>query len=254
MLISKTITGAMRLIGVTAVGEVPNANEIEDALDTLNSYIDTLNADGAMVTYRTISYWQPATTDLDPVLGRILSITKNPTYIPDPANPPQGFVYSEAPIDVLTVQLVDSAENIYKLEQIGIDSYTSKLQYVDVTGLPKYYTLNFNGDVLEVYFDVKWQELYTIVAMCKMPYLGSAGDYKATDDIDWEYGLERMLRTNLAVRLAPEYGVQVPPTVYEEAKTLENTIRNKGVNVAEMDTGLTTKPNSTGNINDGWSR
>ena len=247
MLISKTITGALRMIGVLAVGEDPTANEMEDALETLNTYIDTLNADGAMVTYQSLELWY---TDkaLDSTLGRIMTVTKNETVI-DPANIQPGQVYAEAPISVINLELI-LGTSVYKLKEVGTDKYTSMLTEIDTTARPTSYMLNFKGDVLEIYFDTKWDEQYTVSAFVKLPYLGTSGDYKATDDINWEYGIERMLRTNLAVRLAPEYGVQVPPTIYEEAKSLENTIRNKGVNVGLMDTGL--NGSLSGNINTDW--
>ena len=239
MLISKTITGAMRMIGVLASGEVPSANEMEDALDTLNSFVDKLNSDGLSVVYNTMALYQPDQL-LDPTLGMTVTITEREDLIPDPANPPQGFCYAPAPIQILTLSLVLN-NNLYKVTAESIQQLMSTFQQTGIQGLPSKYVVNYGQQFTEITFNTQWDATYIISAFVKLPF----DSLKATDDVTWNYGMERLLRTNLAVLLAPEYGKQIDPTIYKEAVSSLEELRARSLSVDTIDT-----PFSAGEIND----
>ena len=228
MLITKTINGSLRLLGVLSSGEDAQATEHEDALEVFNSMIDGFNVSGLAVSYlQHIAYTQP----LSGWKSNITIGVDTPTLIHDFNQP--------APSSITSAFFRDTGGIDFKMTPMGLNEW-SDMVYKAIVAPPRKYYENYYGHTLSLQFDTIPYPLYTLHLVCKIPY---TGNYKATDDITWDYGFEEMLRYQLAVRLAAEYGVQLRPEVAMGAAKLMANIKNRNSvgAVLNTDVGLQSK-------------
>jgi hypothetical protein len=238
MLISSTINGALRLIGVLAAGEEASPEEHKDALERLNGMIEGFN-----IQNLTVSYLQEKTYDA-PSSGwtsriTIGNITGN-TYI------------ETAPISIASAFFRDVSGTDFPLLPMGENQW-SAINYKNVVAIPTRYFEVYHGVTLDLQFDTIPMDGYVLHLMVKLPYVGN---YLPTDNITWDYGFEEMLRYQLAVRLAPEYGVQLRQEVAVIAMELMKNIKNRNATniFLNVDNGLQNKTHGYYNINSGTNR
>ena len=225
MLISKTIDGALRLIGVLAAGEEASPTEHEDALERLNGMIDGFNISGLTVSLLQNRAYSP------PIAGWTSKITIGL----DVAN-----TFNEvAPIDITSAFFRDTGGVDFKMVSMGINEWAD-MAYKAITAPPTKYYANYYGHNVSLQFDVIPWQTYTLHLICKTPYVNT---FLPTDNIDWDYGFEEMLRYQLAVRLAPEYGVMLRPDIAGLALNLMSNIkrRNRINDTMVVDAGLQSK-------------
>lgn len=245
MLIKKTIDGALRLIGVLAAGEEASPEEHADALDRLIGLIDSFNTNNLLVSYISQKTYAP------PVLGWKSNITigLNPT-----------LDYNEiAPIEVLTAFFRDSSGIDSPLALMSIDQWSSQTNKAIVAS-PSSYFVQYGPDKhTEIQFDTIPSGNDVLHLMCRVPFVAASGIYLPTDNIEWDYGFERMLRYHLAIELAPEYGVSVRPEVAVVALTAMSDIKqsNYSPSALEVDIALRSSGGSSVNliagITSGWN-
>jgi hypothetical protein len=225
MLISKTINGSLRLIGVLAAGEEASAVEAQDALERLNGMIDGFNISGLTVSYlQHKTYTQP-----------LAGWKSNITIGLDVAND-----FNEvAPLSIASAFFRDTGGIDFRMTPMGLNEW-SDMVYKAIVAPPRKYYENYHGHTLSLQFDTIPYPLYTLHLVCKTPYVGG---YVPTDNIDWDYGFEEMLRYQLAARLAPEYGVQLRPEIAIAAQQLMQNIKRRNIvgAVLNVDTGLQSK-------------
>lgn len=225
MLLTSTINGALRLIGVLAAGEDASPTEHKDALERFNGMIDGFNISGLTVSYLEHRTYAP------PLAGWTSHITIGQTI---------GNDYVEvAPIEVTSAFFRDNGGIDFKMVPMGINEWAD-MAYKAITAPPTKYFANFYGHNLGLQFDVIPWATYILHLICKTPYKNT---FAPTDNIDWDYGFEEMLRYNLAVRLAPEYGVMLRPDVVDLALNLMSNIkrRNQTNTAMTVDVGLQSK-------------
>ena len=222
MLLSKTINGALRLIGVLAAGEEASQTEHEDALDRLNGMIDGFNNQNFTVSLLEDRVYSP------PLNGWTSKITIGSDLT-------NTFVET-APMSIQSAFFRDIAGVDYKMTPMGINEWADMV-WKNIVAPPLKYHENYYGHNLALQFDTVPYANYTLHLICKLPY---AGNYKPTDNIDWDYGFEEMLRYQLAVRLAAEYGVQLRAEVAVFAQGLMQNIkrRNADNKTLNVDAGL----------------
>lgn len=222
MLLSSTINGALRLIGVLAAGEEASPQEHADALDVFNGMIDGFNIEGLTIsTLQNKSYPKP--TD-----GWKSSITIGTALTND---------YIEvAPMEIHNAFFRDVSGVDYKITPMGVNEWSDMVWKAIVAPPLKYYA-NYHGHNLTLQFDTIPYETFTLHLISKIPY---SGNYTSTDSIDWDMGFEPMLRYQLAVRLSAEYGVQLRQDVVVMAMDLMKKIkrRNAVPETLNVDIGL----------------
>jgi hypothetical protein len=222
MLLSSTLNGALRLIGVLAAGEEASAVEARDALDVFNGMIDGFNIDGLTIsTLQDKSY-------VKPLLGWKSAITIGSDVSND---------YVEtAPMEIHNAFFRDVSGVDYKINPMGVNEW-SDMVWKAIVAPPLKYFANYHGNNLTLQFDTIPYDTFTLHLICKAPY---SVNYAATDDIEWDMGFEPMLRYQLAVRLSAEYGVQLRQDVVVMAMDLMRKIkrRNTVSEVLSVDIGL----------------
>jgi hypothetical protein len=225
---SDLINSALRLINTLAIGEVPQGQEAIDGLWTLNQMVDSWQIERLMI-YAIVR-------NLNDVFGNPLSLvsgqqiyptglsvnsSNQPIYIAGTFNIPRpikieavGLIWLANPIQPLELQLT-----LYTPDQwagIPVKAVTSTIPSVvwDDNQFP-FRNLNF------------WPipNMVSQIAIYTWQQLGQFPDL--TTQFIFPPGYLKALRYNLAVDLAGEYGVPVPPNVAAiaiESKALVKTI------------------------------
>lgn len=210
------IESALRLIGALAPGETPSGDEGTDALSVLNSMVDSWNAESLSIftinrsvfnfianqqayTYGTggdFNATRPAKIDHCSVL-----------YLSNPSQP------LELPLQMLTDE---------QWSQIPVKAVysTIPLQVWDDGGYPLR-TLSF----FPIPSSANQFVSYAWAALTSFTDLTTNNTYPP--------GYEKALRYNLAVDLAPEWGLQVPQAVAAQAMSSKAII--KSMNIGPID-------------------
>ena len=200
------INGALRLLGILAEGETPSAETSQDALTALNQMIDSWNTERLMI-YNTIDQvflWQPnlITQTLGPTgdfVGLRPVLLDDSTYFKDPSS---GISFG---IKFINQQQYDG---------IAVKTVTS------------------------TYPQVMWINMeYPNISMAIYP--------KPTKVLEWHFisveelaqpatlatelyfppGYLRAFRYNLACEIAPEFGIEPPPTVSRIAMATKRNLK-----------------------------
>jgi len=222
MLLTDTINGSLRLIGVLAAGEEASTTEHKDALDRFNGMIDSFNIQNLTVSYMQEKAYHP------PSIGWTSKITIgsdiNNTFV------------ETAPMSIQSAFFRDASGVDFKMTPMGINEWADMV-WKNIVAPPLKYYENYYGHNLSIQFDTVPFSSYTLHLICKVPYVGN---YKPTDNIDWDYGFEEMLRYQLAVRLAAEYGVQLRQEVVAIAQGLMHNIKSRNAvkKTLNVDAGL----------------
>jgi len=201
------IARALRLINVLASGEIPQANEAQDALNTLNNMLDSWSTQRMQIftvtrtavdvngqPFNLVAGKQAYTMGL----GGDFNIVR-PPYIQRVGiiNQPASAQPLELPLEYLT------AEEWGAIPVKNIQS-ALPLRVWDDRGFP-FRTLSYwcvpNVQVQTVFY--LWQ------ALAAFPDL--------VTDVTFPPGYAKAIAFNLAVDLSPEYGAPVPPVVAQQA-------------------------------------
>jgi hypothetical protein len=215
---SDLIASSMRLIGATASGEVPNANEIADGLAVLNDMLESWSTE-SLTVYAPLEQSFPLTAG-------VATYTIGPT----------GAWSGPRPTDIDSAYLrfngVDFAVRVTR-EQQEYDLISVKT----VTGISQF-----------ALFVPSWPNaefrLWPVPALAGMtfrfssllPFLQLANSAQA---INYPPGYSKALRYCLALELAPEYGVPLRPEIVElanEAKAAAKRVNTRAP-IMRMDDG-----------------
>jgi hypothetical protein len=202
------INGALRLLGVLAEGETPSAATSQDALVALQQMIDGWNTERLMI-YNTLDQvfsWQPGviTQRLGPT-GTLVGVRPvaidDATYFRDPAN---GISYG---IKIINQQQYDG---------IAVKTVTSTYPQV------MWVNMEFPDITMTVYpVPTKVLEWHIIsVDELTQPVT-------LATDIYVPPGYLRAYRYNLACEIAPEFGIEPPPTVARIAMTSKRDLKRQ---------------------------
>lgn len=211
------ITRALQLIGVVAAGEVPTADDYADGLITLNDML------AAWATEPMTIYTQSRTTKTLTVstqtytIGASASINvARPLWVANAAVIQSGGT-QEIPISVLSDD---------EWARVPIKSMTSTFP------TSVYYDYGFDSSG---YGTMSVYPVPTTAATLVL-YLPSALSTFANGSTSYLFppGYERMLRYNLAVELAPEYGKALEPTVAGIAAMSKANVKRANNRVAEL--------------------
>lgn len=238
--IRSTINGAMRKLGVLAEGEEATSGQLVDALIDINGLIEDFNNQNLLVTHKVQKTYST------PVGGWSGVITINPTT---------GNTFEEAaPINVHTAFFRDSGGSDSILDLMTPNDW-GQIVNKSSTGRPSKLYISRDNQKLTIYFDVIPDADLTLHMLVSMPYLGDStnNQYTPSSEIDWDYGFERMIRLNLAIELADEYGAQITQSLAVLAQQSIDRIKDKNYTplTADVDTALTRSGTSYFDINSG---
>lgn len=200
------INGSLRLIGMLAEGEVPSSETSDDALNAMNQMIESWNTERLSVysTQDQVFNWPPATISrtLGPsgdFVGNRPVLLDDATYFRDPAT---GISYG---IKIINQQQYDG---------IAVKTVTSTY--------PQVMWVNMTYPDIEMYIypvPTKLIEFHFIsVEELTRPA-------NLATDLTFPPGYLRAFRYNLAMELAPEFGVEPSGQVQRIAMTSKRNLK-----------------------------
>jgi hypothetical protein len=192
------ITDAMRLLNITASGELPTSDESSDALRAFQRMVDSWNADS-------LSIFTTSASDYPLTLGK-QAYTLGPGGDFDTTRPPQIIGMSailltnpsnpvEVPLDMYTIgewQTKVPVKNVSgSFPQVCYDDGGMPLRTLSFWPIP---TLQQNN--VRIY---TWQALVWPATLQTV--------------LNFPPGYSRAFLYNLAIEIAPQFGAQIPPAV-----------------------------------------
>lgn len=225
MTVNDLINGSLRLIGVLAEGENPSAQQQTDAFNALNDLVDSLSNESLLI-------WSKLSETFNLVAGQQTyqfgngapdwnSSTGRPQLIENALIiPPQTTPQPQLPMRILNKD--EWAGIILK----NIQSTIPLFLYPDYAN--PYCNCNL------------WPEPQCNTTIIVYSWKPLADFTSLTEEIELPPGYDRMLRFNLAVELAPEYGKEASQTVLGIAIQSKSKIKrmNSKPLYMQMDTGL----------------
>jgi len=220
------IKKAMQKVGILVKSEVPDDDEANDALDSLNALIASWSNYSYNITTRVRETFSlPTTTNITIGAGQTFNTTR-PIQIVD-AYCSQGTI--DYPMEIVNAEQYDS---------ISFKSIQGRPQYLSYdngypTGNINVYPVSSGG--------------YTLTILSEKAITGFA---TLDTELNLPQGWERALVYNLALELAPEYGQQPDGSVVKIAADSLGAIRLAVVRSRPVNSDLNLRV--SGNIYDGW--
>ena len=200
------INGSLRLLGVLAEGETPSAETSQDALTAMNQMIDSWNTERLSIfsTQDQVFEWPPnvLSRTLGPsgdFVGNRPVLFDDATYFKDPAS---GISYG---IKFINQQQYDG---------IAVKTVTSTY--------PQVIWVNMSYPNVEMYVYPKPTKLleWHFVSVEELTQPATLAT-----TLSFPPGYLRAFRYNLACEMAPEFGVEPPPTVGRIAMTSKRNLK-----------------------------
>jgi len=213
------ISSSLRLLGVKAQGQVATGAEATDGLAVLQEMIDSWNASDALL-YTT-------TSQVFPLAAPAASYTIGPGgNINTPTRPTR--LYGAWIRNNSNSPSTDSRMTI-----LSDTEYGNIISKAVTTTIPYYIYLDRQFPLGNLYlWPVPTSSAYSLV----LQYLSALDSSISLDDVETlPPAYKRALRFNLAVLLAPEYGVEALPTVVQTALTSKMLIQQSNVQGYRMD-------------------
>lgn len=225
MLISKTISAALIELGVINPIDEATPQDHAYGLDTLNRIIDSYNTQNLLVTYlEDIELEAPYTLNECEVTPEELTVRQWKASVTI------GHcqeINMEAPMEILDL-FWSQDETDYKSTTMTYNQWAS-ITTKSNTGIPRrHYIQKMDNNNIKIYFDYIPQEGLKLHIMAKRPYTGKnsvGNEYLPTDDINWNFGFEKMLMKRLAIELCPSYEVAPSQVLIAAAQEAEMHVK-----------------------------
>lgn len=215
------ITGALRLLGVVASGEFPSASELQDGLASLNDMIDTWQTERLMIFAITPQTYTLAAGQGGP---------QNPyTYGPSANfNGPRPVQIEEVYLNYTGSGASPPPLNL-PIAILNLDQYNAIVVQNTTSTFPTACYFDDSFPARNAFFWPVPQVAYT-VNIFTWQMLTAFAD--TVTDYAFPPGYARMLRFNLALELAPEYGLT--PSEVVAAGALESKAVVKRNNIKPL--------------------
>lgn len=188
------ITGASRLIGVTFKSEALDSDEAADGLVSLNDMLSSWSNNGLLVPYRTWESFNVSGASFYSIgAGQTLN-TVRPSFI--------------------RAAFIRSGNVDYSMECITDEQYES-ITFKSITSpFPDYLTYDNGYPYGKIRMYPQLSPSAELHLLTEKPLTSFA---TLTTTVDLPPGWNKALRFNLAIDMAPEYGVEVPASVVKGA-------------------------------------
>jgi hypothetical protein len=203
------IKGSLRLLGVLASGEEPSAAEAQDALASLNSMIGTWRTE-SLIAYAILP-------------EEFAFVANKKSYTMGPG----GDWDTKRPVQISKVQMTYTSESPLPLnlgiDIIDLDQYQNLIVPDTASTIPQFVYIDNAQPLRSLFF-------YTVPTMAYPVQVFSWRTIESFASLDTELvlldGYERAMRFNLALDLAPEYGVTPLTTVASAAAEAKAYIKS----------------------------
>lgn len=208
------IKSAMKKAGILTKTEPPSADEAKDGLSSLNAMLDSWANESLNVPYRTLESFT------------LLSGAANYTIGTG------GDFNTSRPVSIVSAYIRDG-DTDYPLTIISDEAYMS-FSDKSTEGIPE--CINFNNA-----FPLATIRLYPVPQASYQIHLlteKTIGNYSLSSTVSLPPGWERAIVHQLAVEIAPEYGVQIPEEVAVIAVQSMSNIRRAVAKNRPIDTPM----------------
>ena len=197
------VTAALRKIGVVDAGETPTSDELSDGAEDLNIMVKGWMAPNNFIA-KGLKLWQRARASL--TLSASISFDLKPSG---------GDCDIQIPVAIISAVLRDSDDNDTVLEPMSFEQYEALGNKTD-TGTPSRYYYERSLSTGTLYLDVIPDDTTDTI---EFVYLQVLEDFdSSTDNPDFPQEWYEPLVYNLALRLAPDYGVEPSQSVVSMAQ------------------------------------
>lgn len=193
MEISSIIKSSMRKLGLLASGEAPTTTEYNDVLEAMQIMLRSWAAEKINV-FATVR----ETTTLS-------SGTSSYTW------GESGDISTTRPNKIVDVTVQDSSID-YPLDIISNSDY-SNIADKTTTGIPRKLAISYTAPQAILYFYPVPDAAYTVTLNSVKPFTEEDSFELITDELAMPVFYEEAIVYNLAVRVAPEFGITVPNEV-----------------------------------------
>ena len=196
------ITRALRLIRVLEAGENPSSDEAADALVTFNAMLDEWENDKLMIY---------AMRD-----ESITMVNGTGSYTVGPS----GDLVSDRPVDIEYAYMTESGTD-YDVDIISRNGWDDISDKTSTSNLVQ--VLQFEATMPDATIKV-WpvpNTANTLHIRTRIPFTAAA----LTDAVSLPPGYVNAIDYNLAIALAPEYGVAVTPEIVERARKSKGAVK-----------------------------
>lgn len=190
------INRAMRLLSLIKSGSSPTTNESNDVLTAFNSLLDSWRNDKLTIY------------SVDEIVGNLTAAKQ--TYTLGPSG--TDFVFTR-PIDIENARLLWNGVN-YPLEVLDQDQWAAIRVTTLNSNLPRY--MYVTGDYPNT--SLKFWPIPTTPMQVVLGVMHPVLSVALSDVLSVPPGYERMMASNLAVEIAPEFGATVGPELAKIAR------------------------------------
>lgn len=219
------IKAAFRIAGVTVKGESPDADETQDALETLNDLLESISNDSLFVYGRTVESFSLTSGQIEYTIGS------------------GGDFNTTRPTDIVSAY-VRQANTDYDLGIITDEDYAA-ITVKNTGGQPYYLNYNATYPLGTIKLYPAPAAGYTLYMVTEKPL----STFTLNETVSLPSGWNRYLKNQLALEICAEYGVQPPQTAVEIAFDAMAQIKRAAARVKSMD-AIPYTP--TGNVYTGW--
>lgn len=216
------ITAAFKRIGVVGAGQTPSAEDAADGLLRLNALLDSWATERLFVPSVTRTTWTMVSGTSAYTVGS------------------GGDVNIARPVFVQDIRFQDTNQSPtleMPLEQLTDQGYANIALKTQTARYPTsvYYNPTFTGSG---YATITFWPVPTLSTLQGVIYAPTTLVQVASLDttVSLQPGYQWMLQENLAVLMAPEWGVQVPPELRESAITAKANIKRANIRLVEQAT------------------
>jgi hypothetical protein len=191
------IEGSLRVLGVIAAGETPTADELADALEALNLLVKSWQQ-APNPLMRGVQPWHRVETTID-----VSSVGAKQGYTLAASG---ADVTMQIPVDIVAVTRVTSDSDRVPMIRVTFDEFVEWGDRTD-TGTPSRWFYERGLTSGKLWFNLLPSDTaddYVITSIRPLQDLDSL-----TNDVEFPQEWMRALKFNLAVEIAPEYGIQV---------------------------------------------
>jgi len=228
MLITNTIDDALTEIGVKNPEEEAAPKEHEFGLRTLNRIVDSYNTQNLLITYLAdIVYQMPTvnneceTADPSDLIARKWNNTVTIGHCKE--------INSESPVDIEGL-FWRQADADYHSKPMTHNQW-SNIGYKIADGTPsRHYIQQTDDNNIKIYFDATPTDDLEFHIIAKLPYTGknsTGNDFLPTDDVNWNFGFEKMLMLRLAIELCSSYSIEPSQSLVARATEAEDNVKTK---------------------------
>jgi hypothetical protein len=206
------ITKALQKIGVSFNGTVITADEANDALDALNALLESFANDSMLVYARSWETFNITGGDGNYTMGV------------------GGDFNTARPLLIVSSYIADGNTD-YNLSIISDEMYNNQISQKDTLSVPAYINSDNGSPLVNIRLYPVPDKSYQIFLLTEKAVTRLGLD----DEVTLPTGWERMLIYNLAVDVAPEYGLQLDPLVLKIAEDSKGLVRANIMRNRSMD-------------------